>query len=509
MNEDVYDVMVAGAGPSGSAAAISLAQRGWKVLLLDKARFPRDKVCGDFLSPRSLQVLEILDCKSAVEQACPNRLSAASLYLNGEQLTSGEIPQVGDFPSYGYTLPRLTFDEILFRQAQASGVETIESCEVKGLTTEADSVALHARHNRKSYSFHGKLVIGADGAYSAVGRALGMDNRDSKSIIIALRAYYDGVDGDPSCAGIFFDKSYFPGYAWIFPLGEGRANVGMATLMDVYQRYQLNLRKYFTDWVENDPIARRWLGGAQLDGRIVGWPLNTYRTISGNYAERVLLVGDAASFVNPFTGEGIRTALESARLAATVADEALRASNFSMAFLSRYEQRWRTALDLDLRTADLFVTIIKNRSLVGIWLLILKMIGQKALSDRNYAATCGGILSGVVPTYRSLSPAIVIKTLLHGPGFWQRNLNLSLDQGLLGLIKLGLMTTSGARDALCEMARQPTLTIEWGLDVASKGLRVLTGLSLEYLHYLIRWLFKMAIRRFIPVSAGQGATTRK
>jgi geranylgeranyl reductase family protein len=489
ISENLYDVMVVGAGPGGSAAAISLAQMGWNVLLLDKARFPRDKVCGDFISPRSLRVLEVLGCKSALEQAGPNRLNAASLYLNGEQFTAGEIPQVGDLPNYGYTLPRLVFDEILFRQAQASGVETVESCEAKDLTIDADRVTLYARYGGELCRFHSKLVIGADGAHSTVARALGMENRDSSSIIVAVRAYYTGVGGAPSRADIFFDQSFFPGYTWIFPLGKGRANVGLGMVMDVYQHYQINLRERLTDWVENDPVAQARLGGARLDGRIVGWPLNTYRTVGGNYAERVLLIGDAASLVDPINGEGIHMALESACIAAAVADEALQADDFNAAFLSRYEQRWRAAFDLDLRTADLIVTIIKNRSLAGVWLLVLKMIGQKALTDNDYAATCGGILSGVVPTHHSLLPDIMVKTLLHGPEFWQRNLGLSLDRGLASLLDSGLLTASGALDALSEMAGQPTQTIEWGLDVATKGLGVLNGLSQEYSDDLMRWLF--------------------
>ena len=480
MSKRPYDVLVVGAGPGGSAAAISLAQTGWNVLLLDKASFPRDKVCGDFISPRSLRVLESLGCRAALDQARPNRLRSAALYLNGEQITAGEIPQVEDLPNYGYTLPRLVFDEILFRQVQASGVETVERCEVKGLTVAGDGVTLHAHHDGQPCDFYGQMVIAADGAHSTIARALGLERRDSKNNIVALRAYYDGVDGDPSQADIFFDQSYFPGYAWIFPTGEGRANVGLGMVMDVYQRYQINLRERLTAWVAQDRYAQIRLGKARFDGRISGWPLTTYQTAGGNYAERVLLVGDAGGFVDPINGEGIHTALESGCIAAAVADDALRACDLSAAFLARYEQQWRAAFDLDMRTSDLIVTLIKTRSLSGIWLLILKMIGQKAMVDQDYAATCGGILAGVVPTHRSLSPTIMAKTVLHGPDFWQRNLGLSLDHGLPGLLSTGLLAASGALDALHEMAQQPDQPAEWGMEVAKKGLGLLNSLGQEY-----------------------------
>jgi geranylgeranyl reductase family protein len=286
----------------------------------------------------------------ALRQAKPNHLNTASLYLNGEQITAGEIPQVDDLPNYGCTIPRLVFDEILFRRAQAVGVETIENCEVKDLTFETDGVTLYARHNCISQTLRGQLVIGADGVHSIVARTIGMQYQNSKNIILALRAYYEGIEGDPSRAELFFDKSYFPGYGWLFPLGQGRANVGLGMVMDVQRRCQINLRHRFMDWVETDPAARARLGNARL-GRIVGWPLNTYRPAGGNYAERVLLVGDAAGFVDPINGEGIHTALESARIAASVAHEALQFGDFSQAFLSSYEQRWRAAFDIDLRTS--------------------------------------------------------------------------------------------------------------------------------------------------------------
>jgi flavin-dependent dehydrogenase len=230
------------------------------------------------------------------------------------------------------------------------------------------------------------------------------------------------------------------------------------------------------DWIQNDPAARRRLGDARLEGRITGWPLNTYRSMAGNYAERVLLVGDAASFVDPINGEGIHTALESARIAAQVADEALQADDFSAAFLRRYEVRWKAAFDLDLRTADLIVTIIKNRSLTGLWLLILKMIGEKALNDPEYARTCGGILSGVVPTSHSLSPSIMVRTLLHKPDFWKRSLNLPLDAGPSGLLSFGLSAASRVLDVFSEMALRPVETAGWGLDVATRAAGVLDGL---------------------------------
>ena len=472
----IFDAIVVGAGPGGCAAAIQLVKAGWDVALLDKAAFPRDKVCGDFISPRSIRVLENLGALPAVEAANPNKITGASMYLNGQHVTSGVIPQVEALNGFGYTLPRFTFDEILFRHAQRLGVETVENCRVDDFSTESEWATVHAIEAGKQVTRRARLVIAADGAHSILAKRLGNENRSSKARIVALRAYYEQIGGDETQAEIFFDAQYFPGYAWIFPTGNGRANVGLGVVQDVYQRYDINLKEQLQRWIEHDPNVRARLGQASMDGRVVGWPLTTYRSDARNFGERILFVGDSGSFIDPINGEGIHTALESASIAAAVADQALHENDLSAARLSKYESMWRAAFDLDLRTSDFIVTVIKNRSMLGLWLLVLRMIGARASFDQHYAAICAGILSGVVPTHRAISADIVVKTMMHGPQFWQRNLPVSFEDGLRGLITSGLLTTGSGVNAITEMAEHPAQTLDWGFDVAAKGFGVLNGL---------------------------------
>jgi geranylgeranyl reductase family protein len=419
MLEKTWDVIIVGAGPAGSAAAIDLARSGWSVLLLDKAFFPRDKVCGDMISPPSQRALLMLGCLPAAEAALPGGLhhvSTGAFYLDGEKLMTGRVPKVRGLTDYGVVLPRMVFDEIVFRQAQAAGAESVERCEVKELEIDASGVSVSVQREGKPCTFRGRLVIGADGAHSLVSRALNSGSNKSKNISFALRAYFEGVSGDSAQVDILFSKAFFPGYAWIFPLGEGRANVGMGMVMDPNSRERANLRERFAYWLEHDPAAKARLHDARLVGRIVGWPLNTYSSARRRYGQRVLLIGDAASLVDPINGEGIHTALESAQIAAGVADEALRAGDLSETFLARYERRWRAAFGLDLRLADLYVTLAGKRSLRGVGLSVLRLVGAAARRDRTYAGKVTGILAGVLPTRSSLSVSFILKTLLHSPG---------------------------------------------------------------------------------------------
>lgn len=477
----LYDAIVVGAGPGGSAVAASLAAEGWRVLLMEKGVFPRDKICGDLISPRSIRVLDAIGCGAAVQQAAENRLRGGILHVNGQEIATGYIPKADGLPSYGCAIPRFKFDEIVFRLAQKRGAETLEDCRVERLRFEPDAVQVEVQHQGHARSFRAKLVIGADGVRSIVSRALGMEQRDKRRVIIALRAYFEGVEGDPSLVDLFFDDKFFPGYGWIFQLGGGRANVGLGMVQDVYTRYGINLRERFDAWVRDDPFALRRLGRARLVGRVVGWPLNTYSQSGGNYAERALLVGDAGNFIDPINGEGIHTALETGVIAAQVASEALQAGDFRAEFLARYEQRWRSLLDLDLRVSDLIVTMIQNRPLAPLWMSLLHVIGQTSEISPGYAATCGGMLAGVVPVHHSVSPILAAETLLHGPAFWRKTLGLSADNALADLLDLSLVATSRAMDGVNDMAQDPGHALEWGANVAWTGLGVLREFSDRYL----------------------------
>jgi flavin-dependent dehydrogenase len=249
----------------------------------------------------------------------------------------------------------------------------------------------------------------------------------------------------------------------------------MGMVLDPYRPERVNLRERFAGWLESDPAAQARLRDARAVGRVVGWPLNTYSATTRRYGQRVLLVGDAANLVDPLNGEGIHTALESGQIAARVADEALRADDLSAPFLARYDRRWQAAFGLDLRLADFYVTLAGNRSLRGVWLSMLRLVGSAARRDRAYAGTITGILAGVMPTRKSLSPHFISKTLLHSPHTYASLLGApSLDPR--HLLPWGWASLNDAADLIGGVAREPGPTWSWAKEVTSGAVGVLAGL---------------------------------
>jgi geranylgeranyl reductase family protein len=466
-----YDVVVVGAGPAGSAAAISLAELGWSVLLVDRARFPRDKVCGDFLSPRSIRVLQALGCWEAIRSAQRFSIHRSLVHLDGKLISRGPMPDVNDLAPYGLVVPRLVLDEILIRRAAHAGAEVVEGMEATGLSLDPSGITVQARSGRRSTELIGRLVIIAEGARSRLTSGLELVPAAVPNDMFALRAYYTDVASDPGTSAIFFDASYFPGYAWFFPTGDGRANVGMGIVTEVSRRYGINLRERFVRWLERDTGFQDLVGGARIDGRIKGWPLRVFHDSHRNYADRVLVVGDAGRFIDPINGEGIHTALESARIASSVAGEALASGDLSAASLSVYDRRWRTAFDLDLRTSDLIVTVAKNRDLLPLWLLVVRMVAERSMVDGDFASAFGGIMAGVVPSHRGMSPELAARMMTQSPAFWLRN-QREVRRALAALWMPSNdngPATTGARDR-----------VRWASDVWAKSVALSEGLTNAY-----------------------------
>ena len=409
-----HDVVIAGAGPAGSALAIELSQEGYSVLLLDAARFPRDKVCGDYVSPRGLARLAALGCGPAVRDLGSTPIRRSRLYLGKEHLVSGVLPQVPGLPSHGLALPRRELDEILFRRAIQAGARTVESCRVTSFEIRRGKVEVHARREGKACSFAAELLVGADGATSAVAKAAGRRMNDPRSTLASIRAYATGLSLDHT--PMYFDREFFPGYAWIFPVRPGLCNVGVGMVSEPLTRGGLRLSDFYAKLTRLVHHLARSKGAAVQIGPHRGWPIRSFGGGAANHFERGLLIGEAGAFVDPINGEGIPLAMESAHVAARTIRRAFAAGRFDEPTLSRFDADWRARFEVDLRISDLAVTMIRNRHLLPVWLSTFRAMSAAAREDARYASVTGGILGGVLPARAGVTPEMFVRAIVRSVG---------------------------------------------------------------------------------------------
>ena len=331
-----YDVAIIGAGPAGAACALGLRHSGLRVALLDKAQFPRDKVCGDAVPGHALKALHQLDPAfadslwqlqplDAVRQSRLVAPNGASLELQWK------------LPSFNCA--RETFDDALLAlvRTHAPNATILENHGLKSLAIEADHVRLQPTQGPAITS---QLVIGCDGANSVVGRKLLPEPRLARAHhCVGVRAYFENIAGAESGTTEFFlTRDYLAGYCWLFPVGGGRYNVGLGMLAEVVAEHKVDLKQTLQRLLATHPaLAGRFAEARQL-GPTVGFGLplggGRVRPISG---PRFMLCGDAASLIDPLQGHGIDTAIQSGTLAAAQATACFAKQDFGAAHMAEYD----------------------------------------------------------------------------------------------------------------------------------------------------------------------------
>jgi menaquinone-9 beta-reductase len=325
------DVVVVGAGPGGSSAAYHLARHGLCVLLLEKTEFPREKVCGDGLTPRAVRQLVKMGVDTSPE--------AGWLHNKGLRIIGGGVrmeldwPELASFPSYGLTRTRLDFDQLLAEHARAAGAELLTSHTVTGpiLDDAGRVVGVTATTGEEEREFRAPLVLAADGVSARFALALGLAKREDRPIGVAVRRYYrsperhddDYLESWLELRSREGGDKLLPGYGWIFGLGDGRVNVGLGVLNSSSAWGKTNFRRMLTDWLSTTPPEWAMNDEANAAGPILGAALPMGFNRVPHYSRGVLLVGDSGGMVNPFNGEGIAYAMESGELAAEIAVQAL------------------------------------------------------------------------------------------------------------------------------------------------------------------------------------------
>ena len=331
------DVIVVGAGPGGSATAAYLAMAGLDVLLLEKTTFPREKVCGDGLTPRAVRELITLGVPTPEDDGWIKNKGLR--IIGGGHRLQLDWPDTSEFPPYGLVRTRMDFDDILARHAVKHGAHRLEGTNVTGPVLDANgriagvrakAVDENGRATGPVLTYRAPLVIAADGNSSRLSLGMGRQKRDDRPMGVAVRTYYTS----PRHADDYLEswlelwstdpqgnRVLLPGYGWVFGVGDGTSNVGLGIL---------NTSKAFGN-VDYKEVMRRWVAtmpdewtynDTTMVGPIRGAALPMGFNRQPHYRDGLLLVGDAGGMVNPFNGEGIAYAMESGRLAAEVIAQA-------------------------------------------------------------------------------------------------------------------------------------------------------------------------------------------
>jgi menaquinone-9 beta-reductase len=330
----VHDVIVIGAGPAGSATAHFLRQRtGADVLLLDRAAFPRDKTCGDGLTPRALRVLARMGILAQVEtRGCP--VEAYEVVAPNRKMT--RAPITADHGAL--VVPRLTLDEIILDRAATSGARFEAPVRVDRIEPTRTAVRVHTRTGQ---AFEGRLAVLATGAATTVLNRSGILKRRPQAML-AARAYFEDVQSEVARAfQLRFDDAPTRGYGWVFPVARHAANIGVCFLPGPRRSETAALG--YDRFIHNPALGPILRGGRQT-GPLKGYPIRVDFLSAPTYGDRTLLVGEAAGLVNPLTGEGIDYALESGMLAADHIARGLDAG-FSRAWLADYDRQLRARFE--------------------------------------------------------------------------------------------------------------------------------------------------------------------
>ena len=346
---EILDVVVVGAGPGGVAAALTAHRRGCSVVCVDKARFPRDKTCGDGLTAGALRDLEALGLTRA--ELCATGLAEVRETVlvtpTGRRIT---LPLPADGGLHAAVVARRDLDAALVSLAARGGVEVREQCAVEKVAPHADEVELLLADGDTLRTRH---VIAADGHWSAVRRALEPDAPRDLGEWHAVRQYFADVNDDR--LWVLFERDLLPGYAWVFPLPDGGANVGYGVLRADGRRGR-DLKALWPELLAR-PVLRDVLGpNARPTEPVRAWPIPTRYVATRLANGRVLFAGDAAGVVDPMTGEGIAQALETGALAA----DAVAASGEPAAVSARYRRSVGRALGRDLRFASALQTLLRS-----------------------------------------------------------------------------------------------------------------------------------------------------
>jgi len=472
------DVIVVGAGPAGSAATHYLVSAGYDVIMVDKCKFPRDKICGDFVSPVAQNELNRLGIISTPEFKRSNQIGKASVYLDGRKLISRPVPKVQGLPRYGRVFPRIILDKLLLDSVCKEGAIFLEGKAV-GMQIRLKGIELQVDGPSGKRILKARLLIGADGSNSTIAKLVRGQPPSSADRIIAIRGYFENVEGPSNQADLHFNKESFPGYCWLFPTDKNHANVGVGMVLDTIPSGN-RLKELLNQLIKNDPALHKRLRNAKLVGQIGGWPLTTYNANEPLVDNRVMLIGDAAGLVNPLNGEGIQYALLSGRWASEVAISCLITNDLTKEALLAYQHFVEKELRYGMSLACLIVQLIRNRSFNPFWLRSMEIMAARSQVDARYADVVGGILMGTVPQSEATNLEIVQGTIEQAMLSTGLTNLLETIQDPDAVAKATIEALQTGFEITIQATQNPNALINWAIKSATSAIDLAIASSPNY-----------------------------
>ena len=418
-------VIVVGGGPAGSSAAYFMARAGLDVLVLDRARFPRDKPCSEYMSPQASRILEEMGALSAIESSGAAQLTGMRVHAPNGATIHGEFLADHGYRGYrdrGLAVRRTVLDAILLQRAREAGARIVEEVRVTDVVRDSSRRVIGVKTNSElrtnsggtndndSNSLFADLVIGADGLRSVVGRRLGLIRSSRWPRRIALVTHYRNVRGVHRFGEMHVDRE---GYLGIADVGNGLANVAVVVPVSRAAEIAADRTEFFESWIAERPaIAELFTAAERVDPVRATGPFASAARKA--WTPGAALVGDAADFFDPFTGEGIYAALRGGELLAehvvqSIADSSNASPSAGDASIRAYDAARRAE----------FSGKWKVERLVGAAIAFPALINRAATvlsRRRDMADLLVGVVGDFVPPREVLSPRYLIRLMLPATG---------------------------------------------------------------------------------------------
>ncbi len=409
-------VIIIGAGPAGAGTSIFLTKAGISHVVIEKENFPRDKICGDACSGKTVFVLrkanslwpeeifkntyDYMPCHG-VTFVSPNA-KVLNIPFSPAKIVEGQAP--------GFITPRLIFDNFLFQKLASPYASIYQKAMVKSIERQVDGkVSVTFLQGDKTYQVTAPLIVGADGDKSQVRKTFLSSHTSQKTYCVGLRAYYHGVTGlhENHFIELHFLPELLPGYLWIFPLPNGITNVGIGMMSDKIRKKKINLREEMLNAIKENPNISHRFSHAKLLDKIQGWGLPmcmNRQPLSGN---NFLLTGDAAGIIDPFTGEGIGNALYSGMLAAFAIEDSLKSGKYDATYIKeKYDDVFFKQIGNELKTSATLQRLSHYPRLFN-------FVVEKAHKSKTLNNTITSMFTGIDLRRQLRKPSFYAKILLN------------------------------------------------------------------------------------------------